>query len=260
MAGTEWHHFPALYGRLGPPLSPAASDVATFREAIRGHDRRVLLLGVTPKLAGLGEQLVAVDGSPEMVASIWPGDCEGRRATLGAWSELPFEDGAFDAVIGDGSLNSAPHHVEQVLAEARRVLPTGGRAAFRLFVSPDTPETLDAIQRDVMGGWPGNAHALKWRVAMALAASRRDAIVPAREILAAFDGLFPDRDDLAARTGWSKAEIDTLDAYIGADHSLGFPTLSAYCAMGERHFARSSVLPSSGYPLAERCPTMVLEA
>lgn len=259
MPGNEWHHFPALYRRLGPPLSPAPSDVDTFREAIRGRDRRVLLLGVTPKLAGLGETLVAIDGSPEMISSIWPGDRDGRRAIVGPWSELPFEDGAFDSVIGDGSLNSAPHQLDKVLAEARRVVAPDGRAAFRLFCSPDTPETLEGIREDVMSGWSGNAHALKWRVAMALAAERPNAIVSARDILATFNALFPDRESLAARTGWSREEIDTLDAYIGADHSLGFPTLAAYREAGERLFARSSVLPSTGYPLAERCPTLVLE-
>jgi SAM-dependent methyltransferase len=260
MPGTEWHHFPALYGRLGPPLSPSEGDVATFADTISERNRRVLLLGVTPKLAGLGDELVAIDGSPEMIALIWPGDSERRRAVLGAWSELPFDDGSFGSVVGDGSLNSAPHQVDTVLSESRRVLAPDGRAAFRLFCSPDVPEELEAIRNDVMSGWKGNAHALKWRVGMALAAARPDAIVPARDILAAFNALFPDRRELSARTGWDMAEIDTLDAYVGADHSLGFPTLSAYVAMGERHFSQSRVVPSSGYPLSERCPTLILEA
>lgn len=256
----EWRNFAGVYGRLGPPLRPSPADVANVAKAIAGTDRRVLLFGVTPELSALGDELVAVDNSPRMLAAIWPGDRDGRRALLADWTRLPFEDGAFDAVIGDGSLNSAPGQVEQVLAEARRVLAPGGRAVFRAFCSPETPERLDAIRSDADGGRDGNFHALKWRIAMALAAGEADAIVPVRKILAAFDELFPDRDALAARTGWSKDAIATIDAYQQADHSLGFPTLAQLLKLGERFFGPAEVLHGAGYPLAERCPTIAWTA
>jgi hypothetical protein len=59
-----------------------------------------MLLGVTPQLAGLGGDLVAVDNSPKMLAQVWPGDAADRRAILADWTALPFAAGEFDAVIG----------------------------------------------------------------------------------------------------------------------------------------------------------------
>ena len=254
----EWRNFANVFDRLGPPLRPSLADVARFEQAVRGHDRRLLLLGVTPELAMLGLDLTAVDNSPRMLAGVWPGDGPGRKARLGDWTDLPFEDASFDAVIGDGALNSAAGFVGPVLGEIARVLVSGGKAAFRLFCSPDEPETLSAIRGDLES--TGNVHALKWRVAMALAASKPDAVIPVRDILEAFNALVPDRASLAAKTGWSLAEIDTLDAYDGADHSLGFPTLQQMLALAAPFFGRAAVLGSGGYPLAERCPVVVWEA
>jgi SAM-dependent methyltransferase len=220
----------------------------------------VLLLGVTPELSILGEELVAVDNSLRMIELVWPGDDERRRAIIGDWTELPFDDGTFDAVVGDGSLNSAPEVMEQIVREARRVLRPGGRVVFRMFCSPDEAESLHAIAEELNLGWAGNLHALKWRIAMSLAAPMPDRIVPVHAILQAFDEMFPDRAEFASRTGWSIEEIGTLDAYSGADHSLGFPTLRDILDLAAPHLDHRCVLPGAGYSLAERCPTVVWSA
>ena len=254
---SGWRNFAGVYGRLRPPLRPSPSDVATFSRSISHQGKRILLFGVTPELSVLGSELTAVDNSPAMLDQVWPGDRTSRRAVLGDWTHLPFEDASFDSVIGDGSLNSAPESVDEVLAELKRVLAPGGLAAFRLFCAPEKPETLGSIADEVARGWPGNLHALKWRIAMSVAASRPRAIVPVQEILAEFNRMFPDRDRLAAGTGWPADDIATLDAYVGADHSLGFPTLSSMLEVIEHHFTKVSVVPSSGYPLAELCPTVI---
>ena len=252
-----WRNFAGVHGSLRPPLRPAESDVENLRRAIDADNRRILLLGVTPELSVLGRELVAVDNSPRMLASVWPGDRADRRAMLADWTDLPFESGSFDAVIGDASPNAAPEHVDEVLAEARRVLAPGGKLALRLFCSPEEAEQLESIREDVFAGWPGNFHALKWRIAMALAPSKPRAAVPVQEILAAFNHMFPDREQLAAATGWPTEDIATIDAYVGADHFLGFPTLSSFQSMIGRHFSDLTTVAAAGYPLAERCPTLV---
>lgn len=226
-----------------------------MREAIGGNDGRVLLLGVTPELSVLGRELVATDNTPRMIERVWPGDNDRRRAILADWTRLPFEDGAFDSVIGDGSLNSAPEDVENILAEASRLLRSGGCAAFRTFCAPEQPESLGTIQSDP--GSSGNVHALKWRIAMALAASLPRATVPVRAILEAFNAMFPDRAALGSATGWTVDEISTLDAYEGAGHSLGFPTAAMVGDWAPPYFEEVAVISSSGYPLAERCPILV---
>jgi SAM-dependent methyltransferase len=252
-----WRHFASVHTFLRPPLRPTAGDVERIRRAIEGRDRRVLLLGVTPELSVLGTDLTAVDNSPRMLADVWPGDNTSRRAVLGDWTELPFASGSFEAVIGDASLNAAPEQVEEVVAEVRRVLAKDGKTAFRLFCAPEEPEALDSIERDVTNGWIGNVHALKWRIAMSLACSTPQAVVPVFEILNAFDRMFPDREKLAAETGWPAEDIATLDAYVGADHSLGFPTLSSALGLLGRYFRDTMVIEAVDYPLADRCPTVV---
>ena len=254
---TDWRNFAAVYGRLCPPLRPSPSDVAHFAGAMAGHDARVLLLGVTPELSVLGNDLTAIDNSPRMLSDVWIGDHPARRAVRGDWTRLPFEDSSFTAVIGDGSLNSAPGLEPDMLREIARALADGGRAVFRAFCSPDQPETLSTVRQDVVSRWEGNFHALKWRIAMALAASDANRTVAVRTILAAFDDLFPDRPELALKTGWSLDSITTIDAYAGAAHSLSFPTLAELLDTAAPYFAQARVLEGRGYPLAERCPTIV---
>jgi SAM-dependent methyltransferase len=255
-ADLGWRNFSSVYSRLRPPLKPSPSDVRSFGRAIPGG-ARVLLLGVTPELAVLGTDLTAIDNSPRMLAQVWPGDADNRRAIIGDWTALPFDDGSFDTVVGDGSLNAAPDCVDEVLAEAARMLAPGGKAAFRLFCSPERSESPQSIREDVEAGWSGNFHALKWRIAMSLAPSRPRAAVPVQSILELFNHMFSDRDQLAAQTGWPADDIATIDAYVDADHSLGFPTLSSMQATLERHFAHVTVVPGTGYALAERCPIVI---
>jgi SAM-dependent methyltransferase len=251
-----WRTFASVYRRLGPPLRPSRSDVDRIAEALPAEPERLLLLGVTPELSVLGRELTAVDNSPKMLADVWPGDRSNRRAMIGDWTDLPFADSTFDAVIGDGCLNSAPDHVEQVLDEAARVISLDGRFVIRAFCAPAQPACLSAIENDPTEGGSGNFHALKWRIAMALAPSRPRAAVLVSDILAAFNAMFPDRSKLASECGWSLEDIATIDAYEGADHKLGFPTLASFVALSERSFSHVRVIEAAGYPLAERCPTI----
>jgi len=81
-AKSAWRAFQDRWPRLKPPLRPSADVVASIAGAIAGYDTRVLLLGVTPELTGLGADLTAVDWSADMVGGVWPGDDARRRAVL----------------------------------------------------------------------------------------------------------------------------------------------------------------------------------
>ena len=254
--GASWRHFPGVYNRLAPPLRPAPSDAERMRAAISPHDDQTLLLGVTPGLATLGQNLIAVEGSRAMIDRLWPGDQPNRRALVGDWTALPFEAGRFGSVIGDGALNSVASGLESLIDEIARVLREGGIAAQRVFASPDDREPLENVRSDALNGRVGIVHALKWRIAMAIAHAP-DYLVPVADILDAFNSMFPDRAELASVTGWDRSSIDTLDAYVGAWHSLCFPTLRALQDISASRFATWRVVESEGYPLAERCPLIV---
>ncbi len=255
---APWSSFVDLHRHLRPPLRPTASDIAAIGAAIAGCDRTVALLGVTPELAVLGVRLTAFDQSKRMIASVWPGDDARRRAAPADWLDLPLESGGVDAVIGDGSLNAVAESLPELLSEVARVLAPRGRAAFRTFCSPEEPETLDAVRRAVDARAVANFHAYKWRVAMALAADHREWTVPVATIREAVNAMFPDRPALSRRTGWSEEEIDTIDYYAAAGHSISYPPLSRVLETAGLVFAGCAALANGPYPLSERCPTVVL--
>jgi SAM-dependent methyltransferase len=253
-----WSDFADRHARLDAPLLPTVGDVAAMRAAIAGHDAKVLLLGVTPALAILGKTLTAIDGSMRMVSKIWPGNDARRRTLCGNWLDLPIARGSVDSVIGDGSLNAVASEVPALLREIRRVLPPGGIAALRTFCAPERPESLDAIRHDAEHRSVGNFHALKWRIAMSLAADAAEWTVAVADIRHAFDRMFPDRDLLRDRMACSAADIETIDYYDGLDYGIGFPPVSRLRELAAPVFQSFRVIPASFYPLAERCPTIVL--
>jgi len=83
----------------------------------------VLLLGVTPELADLGHDTIAVDRNESMIAHIWPGDTARCRAVKGEWVALPLEPQSVSAAVGDGSLSALTFPSEQgrLLSELARV-------------------------------------------------------------------------------------------------------------------------------------------
>ena len=227
-----------------------------MRRAIAGHDQRVLLLGVTPEYADVGADVTAIDSSETMIANVWPGDTARRRAFKGDWFAMPFERGSFSAALGDGSFNTLPwpdghRRVFDLLAD---MLRPGGRIVFRLFRTPDEAESVDAVLAAAMAKKIGNFHAFKWRLAMALVAAAGNPNIPVASIRDAFNAAFPDREKLAAATGWPMAQIETIDVYRGSPDSYSFPTSAEMQAAIPAAFTRAEFLPSGDYELAERCP------
>lgn len=117
-------------------------------EAGAGPSRHVLDLccghgNVSAGLSGAGARVTGLDFSPAML--------EMARASVpdvdfveGDAMNLPFEDGSFDAVtIGFG----IPHVPDppRVMAEARRVLRTGGKLAFSVWCGPEVDTALGYV-------------------------------------------------------------------------------------------------------------------
>ncbi|WP_292403479.1 hypothetical protein [Mesorhizobium sp.] len=93
---------------------------------------------------------------------------------------------------------------------------------------------------------------------MACTTSDADRAINVQVILDAFDKTFPDREALAARTGWSMASIGTIDVYAGSETTYCFATLDMLVDEARDWFDEVRVVPSGSYPLAERCPLLVL--
>ncbi|MCC6217582.1 MAG: class I SAM-dependent methyltransferase [Polyangiaceae bacterium] len=231
-----------------------------MQHVVARRDGWTLLLGVTPELAAAALPLVAIDRDPEMIRELWPGDGAERRAVAGDWRALPFESGSFGAALGDGSLNVLASGDDQraVLAELGRVLAARGRAALRVFCRPVVAERRTDLLRAAERGAVPCFHALKWRVAMSLAAER-DGRVAVRDILEAFPADPGERHRLAGRAGWQSGEMLTLDVYRGSSAEYVFPTREELERRLPREFSRAEWIEVAGYPLAERCPLWVLD-
>ncbi len=261
MSDNHWQTYHEKWSRLAPPLRPDREVVAAFRQALGPRAGKVLLLGVTPELADIGDDVTAVDRSQPMIDYIWPGDTPRRRARCGDWLSIGFADGAFDGVVGDGVLNF-PRYADgtrALFAAIRRVLRPGGCFVCRLFASPEETEPLERIRDDAYRGAIGNFHALKWRVAMAAVRASGEPNIPVRSIRDTFMRLFPDRDELSRATGWTRADIDTIDVYDGSAEVYAFPTRRQFLEAARGIFAPGRLVEAGAYPLAERCPLLVLE-
>ncbi len=239
-------------------MLPSPPDVDRVNQLIAGQNQNVLMLGATPQYARLGERLTALDGTARMIDEYWPQADENRRAILGDWLSMPFSDGEFTAIIGDGSLTSAANGLSRLFPEARRVLTPGGVLAVRCFCAPEPPETVKDIVESLATP-DANPLCFRMRMAMAMAALQPNYVFPIRDLALMFDSLFPDRKALAEKTGWRREEIDRIDSMKSATYSVGFPPRSWLGEMAAQTFTRVELAESEGYPLAELCPILVLE-
>ena len=135
---NHWDAIRRHWQLLGSPLCPPPEAVATYEHELGLQSLDVVLLGVTPELAGLGRTMLALDELPTMISGIWPGDTATRKAVAGNWLDMPVAGASIDAVIGDGCLSALGLSVARraLFAEIARVLGANGYAGLRLYASP----------------------------------------------------------------------------------------------------------------------------
>jgi hypothetical protein len=261
----QWPH-------LGPPLRPAAEDVAFMHAAatqwLRQAGRNsatLLVLGVTPELcklqAGAVRRVVAVDRSVEMIRSVWPGRIRPQDAGFCAdWASVPLPDASVDLALGDGCFTAVPYPsgYSEVCAELRRLLRRASRCLFRCFVQAQRKETIHDVFADLAAGRIGNFHILKWRVAMALQENSISGVA-LRDVWHVLHESWPDLDQWAERYSWPMAAVRTLETYRDVDSRYHFPTLEECREFFEAEGFAVIDLNIPSYELRERCPTFVLE-
>jgi SAM-dependent methyltransferase len=246
---------------LRPPLRPHPNVATAMAALLPEHDAEapVLLLGVTPELAALPGQVVAVDWSARMIAVAWPGDCDRRLAVLGDWRKLPLGDASVAAAIGDGCFTMLRYPDEQplLLEQLRLALRPRGRAIIRCFATPEPGETLAELGAAVRSSRM-SFHEFKLRFNMAVALEIEHANVRSEQLFDHFQALFPDRAALARAAGWDPAAIVEMDAYEGSPYIHCYPSRRQLVELMPE-WASFRFVETDGYPLAERCPLLVVD-
>jgi SAM-dependent methyltransferase len=173
---NHWDHYHRHWNLLAAPLRPTVETVGIIEREAAAENADVLLLGVTPELAGLGKTMRAVDAAPGMISALWKTSTPLREAVVGSWLDLPLASGSVDAIVGDGSLNALGASVGRLsmLREMIRVLRPTGRAAIRVFAAPERREGIGSVRDDALQRRIDGFHAFKWRMAMALAGPEPD--------------------------------------------------------------------------------------
>lgn len=254
---THWARYLEHWALLGPPLRPHAQVIERVRSLV-GSKAECLLLGSTVEYAVFGPRIIAVDASFPMLAALWRSGDPTGLGIQSDWTRMPISPGTFTHVLGDGSLNAVSSVVlPAVLDEVKRVLQPQGTLIARVFCRPDTVETAEDIRRDVLAGRLGSFHALKWRVAMSVLRDPASSDIAVHDIRAAVIAQYPDRAELCRRTGWMRAEIDTLDVYDGSTAVYNFPTEAMIVVLLRRRFSDVEIVRCGTYELADRCPLIV---
>jgi hypothetical protein len=252
----EYHQ---AWSRLTPPLRPHPDVIAAVRREIGDRPGRTLLLGVTPELADMSNDLVAVDRNETMVSHIWPGNTARRSAVVADWRNGNFTAGSFATCVGDGSLSSfrPADELKSMLSTLSLIMSDRGKLVCRVYVPPKEPVTISAIGVLASRGTIRNFHAFKLQLMLAIAAQNPQSSVRAPEILDQFDALFPDRAQLVRTTGWKRDEIDTIDYYRGSTVIFNFPPREHLLSVAADVFPSVRIVAVGSYELAGCCPLLV---
>jgi SAM-dependent methyltransferase len=263
-----WNTVAAAYRQIGPPLMPSDEDARRMEDAIRVHARvdpnrtRALLLGVTPLLADMcwpgGTTLLAVDASMPFVREVWPGDIAGRRyAVQGDWRRLPAREAAYDLAVGDGSFTCLPYPdgIRAAALAVKRALAPGGLLVMRFFVRPDPCESARDLLQDLAANRVATFHQFKYRLLMAMQRSVEDGIAVS-DVHRYWHELGLPPDSLPATPGWSRTDVQTIEAYRGSSTVHTFPSLREWRAVMSDAFEEVANQPAS-YVLGDRCPVIV---
>jgi SAM-dependent methyltransferase len=263
----QWPSISSFWELLGPPLRPSSQDVDIVADAIarfgpaKTTSLDILVLGVTPEFTDLdiGRKLEfqAIDRTPSMIASIWPGPKE--SAVCADWRSMPWTQPVFNVALCDGGLQLLDHPsgVSTVARELQRVLKPGGLFIVRLFCPPIAKEDPEEVLSQLISGSIMNLNELKLRLHSALQNNVEDGVSLADVWQFLHDRLGP-WSELAARLGWSLEHLQVIDAYRNNTARMHFFELSQAIDLITNTSGLEHLYTAKGnYRMAECCPTLI---
>lgn len=246
------------WNKITPPLRPTPAVAAAFRALSKPG--KTLMFGVTPELHAVFPDLLAVDGNPEMIRSVWPGDTLLKKAQVGEWMDMGFAPRSFANVIGDGAITmlSSQDNIRKIQNEAYKWLEPGGIFIHRLFETPS-----ETISKDSLIEILNNPATINWNAFKVLMmfhqAQTNNYVNYLPGVLDLFNEIAPDRDAVCTATGWDRSIVDTIDLYQGIGTITYKPNRAQWIDMIPEDAVNINFHIVPGYDLCEMCPIMTWE-
>ena len=267
----QWSRAALVWNQLGSPLRPVEADLIPVRGGLAswcaehpGKAPRGLVLGVTPELYRLpwpDRQLVrAAERTPEMVSHVWPGDA--AQVLNADWTDMPLQSAGVDIALCDGGLHllDHPHGQRRLFTVLADAVAPGGLLILRLFVPPTRRETADDVLAALFAGDIGDMNRLKMRLSMALQDSP-EAGVALHTVWRTLRDAAGDWPRLARLVGWDLEHLQAIDTYrdsTARKHYIDEPTTLGLVDEAADGAFEPVGRYEPGYPMGERCPTVVL--
>lgn len=194
-----------------------------------------------------------------MIRALWPGNVGGvRQAVCADWLRLPLTDGSVDLICGDGSANCVRYAdgLRGLAREAARVLRRDGCLLLRCYTQPEMREDPARVMASLRTGGNASFHHFKLRLLMAMQESPVEGVA-VKDVYRYWEQSGAEAAAVARITGWDEAEVRTIEAYRDSSTVHFFPTREEFRCVLSEDFTELSCT-TSAYPLAERCPLLVL--
>jgi SAM-dependent methyltransferase len=268
-AGTgHWPRIARSWKLVGSPLRPAGADLALFNRVIgqwhanAARPANALILGVTAELfSGLawpqGTKVAALDGSPDMIAAVWPGSRE--LARVGSWTDMPDPDASRDIILCDGGfgLLSLPDQ-QRLLEEVARVLSPRGVFAVRLFAPMGRTGSLAEVVRDLRAHQVASLDQLKLRLWGALQTSAASGVRP-RDVVEHIHAMSDAGRFLVEQLRWNAEHVDRLGVHRESTAVYHLTDEDGLAGMLEAVPELETLsVARPGYAFGDACPVVTL--
>lgn len=267
MARQSWGAHVEGWKTIRPPWTPCEEDIELAlricpKDLLLRDRVRVLVLGVTPRLVHAPWpshfEIYAVDFDRGMIDVLWQEGASPRiHLACADWRNMPFPDGHFDLVVGDGSFCALPglSHYSAVLAELQRVRRPGARIITRFFMQTQPRARLSDIADFEAGLRLPGLTAVELRFLTLIAVCGEDATMRHGEIAPMIESFWKDLESYIAAVWPEASDARDFRLLLERDQSLNFPTI----AQITEQFAPFGLKPTvhfPGYAAGRFCPTI----
>ncbi len=176
------------------PLRPPANAVELMQELVPKEASTFVVMGSTPELISLGQNVIFVDQFDAMARHLLPAKVFADRFVKGLWHETLPSFGGRDVFVGDGSLNSTANFdvLSKTLASLKVALNPNGVLIHRTYLR-DRNDNFDLAE---LAREPGTSFAALRLFAASGVARVSGDFVRTAEISKSIKRVFPDEESL----------------------------------------------------------------